>query len=131
MSCDSLSLRRTGSPPTVADLATQSTARSPVRIIVGSGDAGMASSGEPLARPVPRLHRLDLAVARRARGGKIMQQATRHVGDLVDGALERRLVGFRGVREAGELAHELERRGADFLLGRRRIEIEQGADVAA
>ena len=48
-----------------------------------------------------------------------------------DRAVERGLVGLRGVGEAGELAHELERRGADFVLGRRRLEIEQGTDVAA
>src|SRR5580658_7725503 len=36
---------------------------------------GHGVSGEPLARPFARLHRLDLAVARRARGGKILQQA--------------------------------------------------------
>src|SRR5689334_17123952 len=33
--------------------------------------------------------------------------------------------------EAGELAHELQRRGANFFLGRRRLEIKQRADIAA
>jgi hypothetical protein len=60
-----------------------------------------------------------------------VQQAPRHVGDLIDRTRERRLIGFRRVREAGELAHELQRRGMDFILRRRRFEIEQCFYVAA
>ena len=45
--------------------------------------------------------------------------------------MERGLVRARGMGEAGELADELGRRGAHFLVGRRRLEVEQGLDVAA
>src|SRR6185312_5319747 len=50
---------------------------------------------------------------------------------LFDRRVERRLIGLRGRVEAGQLAHELQGRGADFVVGRRRVEIEQGLDVAA
>ena len=53
----------------------------------------------------------------------------RHRCDLVDRAVERRLVGFRRRGEAAQLADELQRRRAHFLVGRRRIEVEQRLDV--
>ena len=74
---------------------------------------------------------LDLAVARRLLGGQRRHQAARGIGDLVDRRLEGRWIGARRMGEAAELAHELTRGGADFLLVRRRIEIEQGSDAAA
>src|SRR5665811_2191865 len=40
-------------------------------------------------------------------------------------------VGLRRLVEAGELAHELQRGGVDFILGRGRFEIEQRLDVPA
>ena len=45
-------------------------------------------------------------------------------------ALERRLVGLRRLREAADLADVLERGGVDLLLGRRRLEVVEGADVS-
>src|SRR5438105_2094273 len=59
------------------------------------------------------------------------QQATGGFRNFLDGTLERRFVGLRGLVEAGKLAHELQRRGMDFILTRRRIEINQRLDVAA
>src|SRR5690348_13288338 len=47
----------------------------------------------------------------------------RGVRHVVDGAVERRLVHLRRPVEAGELAHELERRGAHFVVRRRRLEV--------
>src|SRR5580765_8149848 len=70
----------------------------------------------------------------RSRGAAVVSSeaiSARGMGDLFDGAVEGGFVGFRGRREAAELAHELDRGGADFLFGRGRLEIEQGADVAA
>src|SRR5258708_36689159 len=100
------------------------------------GNQGMRSrksgrSAEPQARSLLRLLRLDLAVARRRLRMQRRQQPPRGVGNFDDRALERRLVGLRRLVEAGQLAHELQRRGLDFLLGRGRLEIEQGLDVAA
>src|SRR5215211_2489746 len=53
------------------------------------------------------------------------------VRDLLDGAVEGGGVCPRRRVEARELAHELQRRGADLVLGRRRLEIEQRTDLAA
>src|SRR6202011_3596819 len=79
--------------------------------------ARLAGFDLPVRRGLPRLER--------------SKQAARDVGDLVDRLIKRRLVDLRRMREAAELTHELQRGGADFLLGRRRLEIEQRADVAA
>ena len=71
----------------------------------------------------------------RSRGGRVglERRSSRRGGrgDLVDGALECRLVRLRRLVEAAQLAHELQRGGADLVLGRGRLEIEQRADVAA
>lgn len=52
----------------------------------------------------------------------------RHV---LDGVVERRLVGLGRPGKAGQLADELERAGADFVVRRRRFEIVQRSDVPA
>src|SRR6516165_2686903 len=87
--------------------------------------------GEALARAGTGLLRLDLAVARRRARMQRREQRARRLGDLVHGAVEGRGIRLRRPVEAGELAHELQGRGADFLLGRRRLEVEQHLDVAA
>src|SRR5579872_1909334 len=50
---------------------------------------------------------------------------------FVDRTIECRLVGAGRLGKAAELAHELQRRGADLFFGRRRLEIEQRSDTAA
>ena len=87
--------------------------------------------GKPPPRPLPRALRRRLAVARRLLSGQRRDQPARRIGDLFDRRLEGRRVGARGMGEAAELAHELARGGADLVLARRRIEIEQGSDAAA
>src|SRR5690242_19754656 len=52
----------------------------------------------------------------------------RHV---LDGAVKRDLVRLRRPVEAGELAHELERRGAHFVVRRRRLEIVESFYIPA
>ena len=49
----------------------------------------------------------------------------------VENAAKGGLIDLRGCVEAAQLAHELERGRADLVIGRRRIEIEQGLDAAA
>lgn len=50
---------------------------------------------------------------------------------LVYGTIEGELVGPRGLGEAAEFADELQRRGADFFVRRRRFEVMQGLNVSA
>lgn|GEM_PF-6630604 len=50
--------------------------------------------------------------------------------DLLNGAIERRFVRVRGLTEARELADELNGCRADLVVGRRRIEVEERANVA-
>jgi hypothetical protein len=59
------------------------------------------------------------------------QQAARRVRDFHHRAIEGFGIGSRRPAEAGEFSDELQRRGADFIVGRRRFEIEQRLDVAA
>ena len=65
------------------------------------------------------------------RGLQRREQLVRGRGDLLHGAIERGLVGLGRPVEAAKLAHELQRGGADLLLGRGRLEVEQRLDVAA
>lgn len=62
---------------------------------------------------------------------KRMQQRAGRRFDLVDGTLKRRLVGLGRMGEAAELSYELQRRGANLLVGYRRFEIEQGFYTSA
>src|SRR6185436_5515597 len=88
-------------------------------------------AAEPRRRAGAGLFRLDRAVARRRRRDQLVDQLTRRFGHGVDGAVEGLLVGLRRAVEAAELAHELQRRGANLLVGRRRLEVVEVADVAA
>src|SRR6185437_15576511 len=73
----------------------------------------------------------DGAVARRRVADQIVEEMMRRMRNVLDGAVERRLVGLGRPREAGELADELQRAGANFLVARRRLEIVQRFDVPA
>src|SRR5436190_2300484 len=87
--------------------------------------------GEPDSRPRLRFRRFHLAVARRSRRLERLQQAARGNAHLVHRAIERRLVGLGGLVETAELANELQRRRLDLVLGRRRLEIIERANVSA
>src|SRR5882757_5087236 len=89
------------------------------------------ASAESQARALPRLFRLDLAVARRPRGVQRDQELSRSVGDLGHGTDERGLIGLRRLVEAGQFADELQRRGVNLVLRGRRLEVEQRLDVVA
>src|SRR5262249_32745024 len=86
---------------------------------------------KPQARALLRLFGPDLTVARRRGRMQRGQQPPRRIGDFRNRAVECGLIGLRGLVEAGKLAHELQRRGMDLILRRRRLEIEQRLDVAA
>src|SRR5438552_16062607 len=89
------------------------------------------SLGKPLARSRARFLRLDVTVARRRMGMQRGEQPPRGLRHFLDGEVERRGVRGRRLVEAGKLAYELQCGGADFVLRRRRLEIEQRLDVAA
>src|SRR5215813_3348033 len=101
----------------------------------GRHDCGVAEARNPLAitlaRPRPGLHGLDVAVAWRTGRGERSQQPPSGIGDIIDRLVERCLVRLRRGREPAQLSDELQRGGADLLLGRGRLEIEQSADIAA
>jgi hypothetical protein len=84
-----------------------------------------------LSCPLARFLGFGFAIARRASGFERRQQTAGGIGDFVDRAIKCILVDARGVREAGKLAYELYRGGADFLLRGRRLEVKQRANVAA
>src|SRR5262245_34060016 len=88
-------------------------------------------SREPLACPGARLGGFGLAVARRACGMQAADQPVGRLCHVIHRAVESRVVGLGGLREPAQLTHELERRGADFVFGRGRLEVEQRADVTA
>src|SRR5262245_10232491 len=80
--------------------------------------------------PRPCLRRLDLSVARLGVGHQRPDQRTRGGRDLLDRVVEHDLVGLGGAGEAAQLANELQRRGADLLVGGGRLEVEQGLDAS-
>src|SRR5262249_49439187 len=49
---------------------------------------------------------------------------------LLDGLIERQFVAFRRPREAGKLAHELERSGLDLGVSRGRFKVIEGLDAS-
>jgi len=90
-----------------------------------------ALAAEPLGRPRLGPRRFDRTVARRRGGDQGIQQFAGGLRHLRHRPVEGLLIGFRGARTAAELAHELQRRGADLRLGRRRGEIVQRLDGPA
>src|SRR6187401_1434023 len=88
-------------------------------------------AAEPRRRAGARLFGLDRAVARRRRRRQRVDQLTRRFGHGIDGAVEGLLVGLRRAVEAAQLAHELQRRGTNLLVRRRRLEVVEVANVAA
>src|SRR6185312_8824 len=88
-------------------------------------------SAEPHPRALTRLFRLDFAIAGGRAGVQGGQEPPCRVCDFTDRAVEGGLIGLRRPAETGQLSHELQRRSADLVLCRGRLEIEQRLDVAA
>src|SRR5215203_2603094 len=74
---------------------------------------------------------LDLAILRRRGGDKVVQQLSSGIGHRRDGLVEGLLVCLRRLGRAADLAHVLQRRGLDLLVGRGWIEVMEGSDVSA
>src|SRR5262249_27144538 len=92
--------------------------------------AVMRSPPKPLSRTLSRLLCFFLSVARRGVCLQPADEAVGHFKHLVDRVGKGDLIDLRGRVEAAQLAHELERGGAYFLIGRRRFEIKQRLDAA-
>jgi len=71
------------------------------------------------------------AVLGRSGGFERAEKTGGDFGNFLDRGLEGGFVGFRGLGEAADFAHELERGGADFVVGYRRIEVKKRSDVSA
>src|SRR5918992_2531189 len=93
------------------------------RVTTRCAESGSPHSCEPLARPLPSLAQLLLAVPRRGARAQRVDQSMGGRGDLVDGAIEGGLVGARRSRHPAQLADELEGCRADLLVARRRLEV--------
>src|SRR5579863_124292 len=74
---------------------------------------------------------LFFAIAGSGGGFERVQQAGGRGGNFLYRGEKGGLVGLRRLVEAADLAHELQRSGVDFLVGDRRIEVEENFDVAA
>src|SRR5918992_364401 len=108
-------------PRSVADREADSTSRTP-----SIGEL----RGVALGGPGAALCRLDLAVLGRGGRHELVEQLGRGRRDGVHGALEGLGVGPRGLRGAADLADVLQRGVAYLLLGGRRLEVVERADVA-
>jgi hypothetical protein len=60
-----------------------------------------------------------------------MNERSRGLADLFDCVVESSFICFRGLIETAELAYKLERRGADFVLRSRWLEVEKRLDISA
>src|SRR5689334_2610376 len=67
----------------------------------------------------------------RGRGFKGVQQSRGNGGDFFHGLQETGFVRLGGFMESGDLPDKLQRRGPDFFIGYRRIEVEQDLDISA
>ena len=68
------------------------------------------------------------------RGGRCderINQSPGNVGNVIDRAIEGCLIGVRRLRETRELAHELDRRRANFFVCGRRVEVEERSNIPA
>src|SRR5262249_44271330 len=93
--------------------------------------AAIRRPAEAKCRAGARLLGLDLAIAGRSRRNQRIDQLARRPGDRLDGVVEGLFVGLGRPVEAAQLAHELQRRGVDLLVRRRRLEIVEVPDIAA
>src|SRR5262245_4770361 len=84
----------------------------------------LAGAGAPLLR-------LGLTVLRRRRGYELLEEMVRGVGDGVDRTREGLLVRARRLVETADLAHVLESRGVDLVVGRLGLEVVERLDVSA
>src|SRR6185503_13141551 len=84
--------------------------RLPTRLACGKAPSGAGAGFEDF----------DFPITRRSIGYERIEQLTRDTSHAIDRPLECCLVRFCWMGEAAQLAHELQCRGADFLVGRPR-----------
>jgi hypothetical protein len=96
-----------------------------------NGSSPRAGRAEAFRRTGLGLGSLDGAVARRRVAPQSIKEMMSRMRDVVDGPVERRLVDFGRPGKAGQLADELKRAGADFIVRRRWLEIMERSDVPA
>jgi len=89
--------------------------------------SGAEASGGAGLRPGD----LGLPILRRRTRFEREQEPPRDPRDVVDGRIEGGLVRLRGLVEAADLPHELQRGVMDLVLGDWRLEVEQRPDVPA
>src|SRR5690606_36934843 len=95
------------------------------------GRLGIPHAGIALFRSLACLLCLDLAVAGRGIGLERIEQPAGGLLHVVDGTVEGHFVRLGRMREAAQLANELQRRSANLVLRCRWLEVEQGANVSA
>jgi hypothetical protein len=98
---------------------------------VTQGRRGCWRAIKTLCRSDASFLRFCFPISRRRVRDERMKQMLGGVSDVVHRAVERLFVRFRWLGEAAQLADELQRRSADFILGRGRKEVVKGLDVSA
>src|SRR6185295_15010851 len=93
--------------------------------------AGLRRGRETGGGSRPRSVGLHFSIAWFPRCHERRDQRSRRIGDLFNRRIERRLIRLRRRVESAELAHKLKGRRADFLFGRRGLEVEQRLYVSA
>src|SRR5437899_1822327 len=94
-------------------------------------NASLCDSGKTHGRTGVRLGGFFRAVSGRLARLERIKKLARSGGDLRDRGVEGGLVRFRRLVEAADLADELERRCANFILGDGRSEIEEHPYISA
>src|SRR2546428_10180552 len=89
------------------------------------------ASPEPLDGSLVCLAPLLLPIPWWSAGVERVDQALRGRGDLVDRSIEHGFVRARRLRDAAQLAHELEGRGSDLVIRGRRCKVGERLDITA
>src|SRR5882672_9661282 len=115
--------------------------RQPLTVVHGSAlpclgsryrpDGSAPRLSESLRRPQSGLGRLHIPVLGGRRRDQRIEQLPRGPSDLIDGAIEHRLIAEGRLVEPADLPDELDRGGTDFFVRRGWRVVEQSPDVPA
>jgi hypothetical protein len=89
------------------------------------------SAAKALRRSCASFNRFNVAISRRSIRDQGMEQFVRSRRNLIDCPIESLFVCFGRLGKPAQLADELERRCADFVLSGRRREVMKRSDVSA
>jgi hypothetical protein len=95
------------------------------------GPVDLAHSGKSQGSARFRFGGFLFAISRGRVGLKRVEQLARRGLDFIDRAEESGFIGLGGSVKPAHLAHELQASRANLIVGHRRVEVEQGFDVAA